>query len=92
VGISRDDAAVRLRLASSARGSQAAVPQIVHGVITSRFCGRGPVLVLALLAALATFALATQSAFASPPSHTQAIDAPSSLTAVSCVPASRLGL
>ncbi len=41
-----------------------------------------------LCAALAVLALASASAFASPPSHTQAIDSPNSLNAVSCVPQS----
>ncbi|HEX4114335.1 MAG TPA: collagen-like protein [Solirubrobacteraceae bacterium] len=39
-----------------------------------------------LCAALAVLALASVSAFASPPSHTQVIDSPNSLNAVSCVP------
>ncbi|HXA53442.1 MAG TPA: collagen-like protein [Solirubrobacteraceae bacterium] len=42
---------------------------------------------LALLAALAILlGLGTPSAFASPPSHTQTIDSPNSLNAISCVP------
>jgi hypothetical protein len=41
-----------------------------------------------LCAALAVLALGSASAFASPPSHTQAIDSPNSLNAVSCVPQS----
>jgi hypothetical protein len=39
-----------------------------------------------LCAGLAVLAPASASAFATPPSHTQAIDAPNSLNAVSCVP------
>jgi hypothetical protein len=39
-----------------------------------------------LCAALVLLALGSASAFASPPSHTQAIDSPNSLNAVSCVP------
>ena len=41
-----------------------------------------------LCATLAMLLLGTASAFAAPPSHTQAIDSPNSLNAVSCVPAS----
>ncbi len=39
-----------------------------------------------LYATLAVLALGSASAFASPPSHTQAIDSPNSLHAVSCAP------
>jgi hypothetical protein len=39
-------------------------------------------------AVLAVSTLGSASAFASPPSHTQAIDSPNALTAVSCVPQS----
>ena len=42
--------------------------------------------VIALLCAALTLALGNASAFASPPSHTQAIDSGNSLNAVSCVP------
>jgi hypothetical protein len=40
----------------------------------------------AVCVALALLALGSVSAFASPPSHTQAIDSPNSVNAVSCVP------
>ena len=48
----------------------------------------GVAMLASLCASLAFLALGSASAFASPPSHTQAIDSPNSLNAVSCVPQS----
>jgi hypothetical protein len=52
---------------------------------TKRFFSTHRGSAIASIAAIAALATAT-SAFASPPSHTQAIDSPNGLTAVSCVP------
>lgn len=56
--------------------------------MSSRVAVSRPVLAVlaSLCVALALSVLGSASAFASPPSHTQAIDSPNSLSAVSCVP------
>jgi hypothetical protein len=49
-------------------------------------CRPVTVVLASVCAALAVLSLGSASAFASPPSHTQTIDSPNSLNAISCVP------